>query len=104
MSEREGRRNVATKLGRSGRIADPIHGYANFTGIERHIIDHPIAQRLQYVAQNGLAHLVYPGARTSRFIHSLGTMNLASRFFTSSFEHCQKVSTRKKLCNGITSL
>jgi len=65
---------------RSGRIADPVHGYVNFTGVERAILDHPVAQRLRYVAQNGLAHLVFPEVRSSRFSHSLGAMHLTSGF------------------------
>jgi len=65
---------------RSGRIADPVHGYVNFTGVERAILNHPVAQRLRYVAQNGLAHLVFPEVRSSRFSHSLGAMHLTSGF------------------------
>jgi uncharacterized protein len=36
-------------------------------------------QRLRYVRQLGLAHLVYPGATHTRFEHALGTYHLASR-------------------------
>jgi HD superfamily phosphohydrolase len=68
-------------------IRDPIHGYVRVAAHERPIVDHPITQRLRNVSQNGLAHLVYPEARTSRFTHSLGAMHLASRFLVSSVEH-----------------
>jgi uncharacterized protein len=36
-------------------------------------------QRLRYVRQLGLAHLVYPGATHTRFEHALGAYHLASR-------------------------
>jgi HD superfamily phosphohydrolase len=39
-------------------------------------------QRLRYVRQLGLAHLVYPGATHTRFEHALGTYHLATRTLT----------------------
>ena len=69
---------------RAIRVADPVHGYVLLTSIERTLIDTRPAQRLRYVAQSGLAHLVFPEVRTSRFSHSLGTMHLASRFLAAS--------------------
>lgn len=37
-------------------------------------------QRLRRIRQLGLAHLVFPGAEHSRFVHSLGAAYLAARF------------------------
>lgn len=71
------------------RVGDPVHGYVTLTTIERALIDTPAAQRLRYVAQSGLVHLVFPDVRTSRFIHSLGAMHLASRFLNASIEHSE---------------
>jgi HD superfamily phosphohydrolase len=68
-------------------IRDPVHGYLRIAGHERLVVDRPITQRLRNVNQTGLAHLVYPEARTSRFAHSLGAMHLASRFFLAAVEH-----------------
>lgn len=62
------------------RLRDPIHGYIPVTAIEKPLLDHPITQRLRWVAQSGLAQYVFPEVRTSRFTHSLGAMHLASRF------------------------
>jgi uncharacterized protein len=64
---------------RTVRVVDPVHGYISLTPIEQPLIDSRAAQRLRYVGQAGLAHLVYPDLRTSRFVHSLGAMHLASR-------------------------
>jgi HD superfamily phosphohydrolase len=71
-------------LNKAGRIRDPVHGYVFFTGVERVILDHSIAQRLRHVAQSGMAQMVFPEVRSSRFSHSLGAMHLASQFLASS--------------------
>ncbi len=65
---------------RTLRLRDPIHGYIAVTAIEKPLLDHPMTQRLRWVAQSGLAQYVFPDVRTSRFTHSLGAMHLASRF------------------------
>jgi HD superfamily phosphohydrolase len=72
---------------RAGRVKDPVHGYVGFTRLERALVDDRVAQRLRYVAQSGLAHLVYPEVRTSRFAHSLGAMHLASRFLEAALRN-----------------
>jgi HD superfamily phosphohydrolase len=41
------------------------------------LVDSPVFQRLRYVRQLGLAHLVYPGATHTRFEHALGAYHLA---------------------------
>lgn len=68
-------------------IRDPVHGYIQVAAHERIIVDHPVTQRLRRINQTGLADLVYPEARTSRFAHSLGAMHLASRFLLASIEN-----------------
>lgn len=83
-------------LTQAGRIRDPVHGYVFFTGIERVILDHPIAQRMRHVAQSGMAQMVFPEVRTSRFSHSLGAMHLASQFLALSLENADE-GTREQL-------
>lgn len=61
-----------------------MHGYVSLSPLERVILDQPVSQRLRWVAQNGLAQLVYPSSVTARFSHSLGTMHLASRFLAAA--------------------
>jgi uncharacterized protein len=71
-------------MSRTLKIRDPIHGYVAVTDIERELLDQPVTQRLRWVAQSGLAQLMFPEVRTSRFTHSLGAMHVASRFLVSS--------------------
>jgi len=42
------------------------------------VISHPYFQRLRYIKQLGMTHLVYPGALHTRFHHALGAMHLMS--------------------------
>jgi HD superfamily phosphohydrolase len=72
---------------RSFVIRDPVHGYLTVAAHERFVVDHPITQRLRRITQTGLAELVFPEARTSRFVHSLGAMHLASRFILACIEN-----------------
>lgn len=87
---------------RAGRIKDPIHGYVAFTSIERPFLDDPLTQRLRWVGQSGLAHLVFPEVRTSRFAHSLGAMHLSSRFLAAALGNTEQ-ATRIALEAAITS-
>ena len=61
-------------------IRDPVHGYVEVRDRLLPLVSHPYFQRLRYIAQTGLAYLVYPGMTHSRFEHSLGTMHLAMDF------------------------
>jgi len=61
-------------------IKDPVHGYISISDQELRIVDTYAVQRLRRIGQLPLAYLVYPGARHSRFDHSLGSMVLAEEF------------------------
>lgn len=63
------------------RIRCPVHGFIVFSEQERLIIDHRYLQRLRHVHQLGLTMLLFPGASHSRFEHSLGVMEAATRVF-----------------------
>ncbi len=63
------------------KICDPIHGFIRFDEIERKVIDTGFFQRLRYIRQMGVSYLVYPGANHTRFEHSLGVMDLATRIY-----------------------
>jgi len=63
------------------KIYDPIHGFIRFNSFEKDLIDSMPFRRLQGIHQLGIAFLIYPGATHTRFEHSLGTMELASKIF-----------------------
>ncbi len=63
------------------RIRCPIHGFIRFSENERKIIDHWIFRRLRHIRQLALTDMVYPGATHTRFEHSFGVMELATRAF-----------------------
>ena len=63
------------------RIRCPVHGFIRFSENERKIIDHWIFRRLRYIRQLALTEMLYPGATHTRFEHSFGVMELASRAF-----------------------
>jgi uncharacterized protein len=61
-------------------INDPVHGFLSFLEPEiMMVIDHPWFQRLRNISQMGVAHLVYPGAVHTRFLHSLGACHLMGK-------------------------
>ena len=60
-------------------INDPVFGFIKLPrGLLLDIVCHPLMQRLSRINQLGLASVVYPGARHTRFQHSLGAFHLAS--------------------------
>lgn len=75
-------------------IRDPVHGYLTVAAHERLVVDTPITQRLRRIGQTGLAELVFPEAKTSRFVHSLGAMHLASRFVVAALENASKIDVQ----------
>src|SRR5437899_12144518 len=60
-------------------IRDPVHGDISFSPAEMSVIHSPAFQRLHGCRQLGLTHLVYPGAKHSRFEHVLGVMHVATK-------------------------
>lgn len=69
-------------MGRAQKIYDAVHGFIRFNELERMLIDSEPFQRLHYIHQLGIAYIVYPGATHTRFEHSLGAMELATRIFS----------------------
>ena len=60
-------------------INDPVFGFIKIPkGLLYNIVEHPLIQRLNRINQLGLASVVYPGARHTRFQHSLGAFHLMS--------------------------
>ena len=60
-------------------INDPVFGFIKIPrGLLYDIVSHPLMQRLNRISQLGLTSVVYPGARHTRFQHSLGAFYLMS--------------------------
>ena len=58
-------------------VNDPVYGFIHIPNeFILDLIEHPYFQRLCRISQMGLSHLVYPGARHTRFHHALGCMYL----------------------------
>lgn len=58
-------------------INDPVYGFISIpTDFIFDVVQHPYVQRLRYIKQLSLTHLVYPGALHTRFQHALGAMHL----------------------------
>ena len=51
-------------------VRDPLWKNVRLDDTARQLVDSAPFQRLRYVRQLGLAHLVYPGATHTRFEHS----------------------------------
>jgi uncharacterized protein len=67
---------------------DPIHGFIHLSRKELKLVESKAFRRLRNIRQLALTYLVYPGAMHTRFEHSLGVMELATR----AFEALQKKS------------
>ncbi|RKZ29754.1 HD domain-containing protein [bacterium] len=65
----------------SNEIRDPLYGFIQFSDWEKQIIGHPAFQRLRRIKQLAMTDMVYPGASHTRFEHSLGVMDLATRMY-----------------------
>jgi len=60
-------------------VRDPLWNTIRLDATARRIVDSAAFQRLRYIKQLGLAHLVYPGAVHTRFHHALGVYHLITR-------------------------
>lgn len=67
------------------RIRDPIHGSIRLTPDELAVVDHRVFQRLRGIKQLGFADQAFPGATHTRYAHSIGAMEVASRMFDAIF-------------------
>lgn len=62
-------------------IHDVIYDYIPYSkDLEAQIMDTWVLQRLRYLYQLQLTHLVYPSATHTRFSHSIGVMHVAYKF------------------------
>lgn len=69
-----GRARMASK-----EVRDAVHGLITLKPHEWRVVDSPAFQRLRGVQQLAMTHLVYPGARHSRFEHNMGACHVAGQ-------------------------
>lgn len=68
-------------------IRDNVHGDIELNPHEMRIVHTAAFQRLHGCRQLGLAHLVYPAAKHSRFEHVLGVMQVATKIANGLRDH-----------------
>ena len=67
------------QLNKKKIINDPVYGFITIpSALVFDLISHPYFQRLRYIKQLAMTHMVYPGALNTRFHHALGAMHLMS--------------------------
>ncbi len=58
-------------------INDPVYGFVSIpSDFIFDLVQHPFLQRLRYIKQVSMTHLVYPGALHTRFQHVVGSVHL----------------------------
>lgn len=71
--------NHSLKLNKKKIINDPVYGFVTIpSAFIFDLIQHPYLQRLRFIKQVSMTHLVYPGALHTRFQHVIGAMHLMS--------------------------
>lgn len=81
-------------------INDTIYSHIEYTKFEGEILQTKILSRLQFITQNALAYFAFPSINTKRYIHSLGTMHLASHMYKGSLLNA-KSDVRSLFLNDI---
>ncbi len=77
-------------------VRDGLYGFILFDNLEKRLVDSVPFQRLRSIHQLALCYQVYPGATHTRFEHSLGVMDVATRIFDNIFDqrHNDQVQAR----------
>lgn len=67
-------------------IRDPVHGSIHILDEEIPIITHNFFKRLRNIKQLGFSEYIFPGATHTRYIHSIGVMDIGRRAFEKLFK------------------
>ncbi len=78
-------------------VNDTVYGHIPYSGLEEKFLQSKIVNRLLFVSQNALAYFAFPSITTKRYIHSLGTMHVASYMFKNSLINSSTKSRNKFL-------
>lgn len=68
-------------------IRDPVHGSIKAQKEEIQILEHPFFQRLRNIKQLGFSEYIFPGATHTRYLHSIGVMETATKVFDQVFRN-----------------
>ena len=71
-------------------VNDTVYGHIPYTRLEEKFLQSKIVNRLLFISQNALAYFAFPSITTKRYIHSLGTMHVASHMFKNSLINSSK--------------
>ena len=85
-------------------VNDTVYGHIPYSGIEEKFLQSKIVNRLLFVSQNALAYFAFPSITTKRYIHSMGTMHVASYMFKNSLINAKSNSRSKFLKQGRESI
>lgn len=78
-------------------VRDPVHGSIKILDEEKNIIEHPFFQRLRSIKQLGFSEFVFPGATHTRYLHSIGVMDISSKVFNQLFKHQRQTPDIQRL-------
>lgn len=67
-------------------VRDPVHGSIKVRDCEIPILESPFFQRLRSIKQLGFSEYVFPGATHTRYLHSIGVMDVSSKVFAQVFK------------------
>ena len=81
-------------------VNDTVYGHIPYTRLEKKFLESKIVNRLLFISQNALAYFSFPSISTKRYIHSLGTMHVASHMFKNALMNSSEKSYEKFLLQG----
>ena len=68
-------------------VRDPVHGSIKVLNEEIAILEAPFFQRLRSIKQLGFTENIFPGATHTRYLHSIGVMDVVSKVFKQLFKN-----------------
>ncbi|MEE2671002.1 MAG: HD domain-containing protein [Bdellovibrionota bacterium] len=78
-------------------VRDPVHGSIKVLDEEIAILENPFFQRLRSIKQLGFSEYVFPGATHTRYLHSIGVMDVSSKIFAQVFKEFPNSPDLQKL-------
>jgi len=78
-------------------VRDPVHGSIKILKEEIPLLEHPFFQRLRNIKQLGFSEYIFPGATHTRFIHSVGVMDVSTKVFNQLFKNEPRTADLNRL-------